>query len=172
VADGGVSVNDLGCGYGALFDFLKDAPALVGGRYFGYDISAEMVEAARAAIGDPRAYFLHSHRATETADYSIVAGAYNLCLAADADAWLDLVKESLRSLAAMTRRGLAFNMLSHHVPQKSPGLFYADPAAMVDFCLREIGSGVVLLHDYSPLEWIIHVKAPFRRIDAREGSVA
>lgn len=161
-ADGGLSVNDLGCGYGALFDFLKDGPALVGGRYIGYDISREMVEAARAAIRDPRAHFLQSHRATETADYSIVAGAYNLCLAADANAWLDLVKESVRSLARMTRRGLAFNMLSCHYPQRSPGLYYADPAAMADFCLREVGANVVLLHDYSPLEWTIHVKAPFR----------
>ncbi|HYG89063.1 MAG TPA: tetratricopeptide repeat protein [Azospirillum sp.] len=161
-AGGGLSVNDLGCGYGALFDFLKDGPALAGGCYVGYDISREMVEAARAAIRDPRARFLQSYRATETADYSIVAGAYNLCLAADGDAWLELVKESVRSLARMTRRGLAFNMLSCHYPERSPGLYYADPAAMVDFCLREVGANVVLLHDYAPLEWTIHVKAPFR----------
>ncbi|HYG91057.1 MAG TPA: tetratricopeptide repeat protein [Azospirillum sp.] len=162
VANGGLSVNDLGCGYGALFNFLKDGPALTGGRYIGYDISREMIEAARATIRDPRAHFLQSYRATEVADYSIVAGTYNLCLTADADAWFNLVKESLRSLARMTRRGLAFNMLSRHVAEQTPGLFYADPAAMIDFCLREIGGNVVLLHDYAPIEFTVHVKAPFR----------
>ncbi len=36
---GGVSINDLGCGYGALFEFFADHPALQGGRYAGFDIT-------------------------------------------------------------------------------------------------------------------------------------
>ena len=41
----GFSVNDLGCGYGALHDHL--AQRGVPFSYNGYDVSSEMIEAAR-----------------------------------------------------------------------------------------------------------------------------
>ncbi|MEE2760414.1 MAG: hypothetical protein VYE18_03110, partial [Pseudomonadota bacterium] len=42
-----ISVNDLGCGYGPMFDTFCKLPALKNGRYRGYDISPEMIKAAR-----------------------------------------------------------------------------------------------------------------------------
>ena len=42
------SLNDLGCGYGALYGFL--AQTHVDMRYTGYDVSPAMVAAARATL--------------------------------------------------------------------------------------------------------------------------
>ena len=44
-APGGFSVNDLGCGYGALYDHLARQAAPF--SYSGFDISESMLDAAR-----------------------------------------------------------------------------------------------------------------------------
>ncbi|MDP6120862.1 MAG: methyltransferase domain-containing protein, partial [Rhodospirillales bacterium] len=92
---GGITVNDLGCGYGAFFTFLEDRPAMTDGRYYGYDISEDMVKAARQSIQDRRVTFSHSLVATHYADYSFASGTYNLKLDNDEAAWKKYVKESL-----------------------------------------------------------------------------
>ncbi len=155
---GGITVNDLGCGYGAFFTFLEGRPAMKGGRYYGYDISEDMVNAARQSIQDRRATFNHSLVATHDADYSFASGTYNLKLDNDEAAWKRYVKESLIHLWARTRRALAFNMLSIYGSERQGGLLYADPGEFFDFCIREISPNVVLFHDYSPIDWTIWLR--------------
>src|SRR5438270_9454461 len=48
----GISVNDLGCGYAAMFQFLAERPGLKLDRYFGYDISEKMLAEAQCAVGN------------------------------------------------------------------------------------------------------------------------
>ena len=154
-----MSINDLGCGYGAMFDFLADLPFMKDGRYRGYDITDDMVECCRQRITDPRASFEHGPRATKIADYSFVSGTYNLRLDIPDEAWLDYIQRSLRDLATMSRKGLAFNMLSHDRskgPQKT--LYYAQPEPLYDFCLRAISPHVTLVTDYPLAEWTIWIK--------------
>ena len=75
---GPITINDLGCGYGALFDLVRATPMMRSGRYYGYDISPAMVEeASKRHEMDPRAQFIQRPMATEMADYSFVSGTYN-----------------------------------------------------------------------------------------------
>ena len=154
---GHIIVNDLGCGYGAYFDFLKDLPAFAGGHYLGYDISPHMLDACRKRIKDPTASFIQSHRATETADYSFVCGSYNIKMHADDAEWLALIEHSLMDLWSMTKTGLAFNMMSNYKPPREPTIYYADPKHFFDFCMKNLSDKVTLLHDYSLPEWSIFI---------------
>ena len=86
--DTGFTVNDLGCGYGALWDLMVDH-AMQPARYYGYDISPVMIETALAAHPDARAQFFVSPVATETADYSFVSGTYNMNLGAKRNLWTE-----------------------------------------------------------------------------------
>ncbi len=155
---GGISVNDLGCGYGAFFDYLEDQPLLEGGRYFGYDICDDMVKTARQRISDPRAFLQHSLVATRDADYSFASGTYNLRMGTGEAAWMDFVKASLADQWAKSRKGMAFNMLSCYRRKREPALYYADPAPYFDFCMRVLSPQVTLLHDYPLVEWTIYVR--------------
>ena len=155
---GGTSVNDLGCGYGAFFEYLKDMPALRGGAYHGYDICEDMVETARRTIGDPRARFQQSLIATRRADYSFASGTFNMNLDVGVGTWEEYVRASLDHLWSMTRKGLAFNMLSIYGNKRIPDLYYADPRPFFDFCMRELSPNVTLLHDYPLQEWTLLVR--------------
>ncbi|MGQ0732049.1 MAG: hypothetical protein ACT4QD_00160 [Acidobacteriota bacterium] len=53
--DQGFSVTDLGCGYGAMFDYLwARFPALE--RYIGIDVREDMPVTARARVDDGRSF--------------------------------------------------------------------------------------------------------------------
>ena len=77
--------------------------------------------------------------------------------ASDED-WRTLVQSSLRQLWSRTRKGLAFNMLSHYDRFRQADLYYGDPCVFFDFCVRSLSPNVTLLHDYPLKEWTIFVR--------------
>ena len=92
------SINDLGCGYGAMFAAYKDLPEFKNASYYGYDISIEMLLEAKKHLNDPRASWIQSHLATEEADFSFVSGTYNLNMDADKDQWRTYIENNLLQL--------------------------------------------------------------------------
>src|SRR4051812_5574931 len=71
-----VSINDLGCGYGALLDYLGGRYSST--RYLGVDVSDEMIGAATKRNRDlPNARFITSAEPDEGADYGVASGIFN-----------------------------------------------------------------------------------------------
>jgi len=154
----GISVNDWGCGYGAMFHYLDEMPSLRLTQYYGYDISEEMLAAAQQFVADPRAEFIQSSQVTNEADYSFVCGTFYLKLEASDELWTKYMQEVLMNLASMSLKGFAFNALSTYVDWKEEHLYYADPFMFFDFCKRNISRYVSLLHDYPLYEWTMIVR--------------
>lgn len=153
-----ITVNDLGCGYGALYQFIKKNSSITITRYYGYDISPEMIETARSVIKSDDAIFIESDRTLYMADYSFVSGIFNVKLEQDDASWEDYVKSVLRNLNDNSIRGFAFNALSTYVDYKEDHLFYADPLLLFDYCKKHFSKKVTLLHDYPLYEWTMIVR--------------
>lgn len=156
---GGFSINDLGCGYGALYDYLQ-------GRYQdfdyrGYDISPDMIRAAVSRHPpSPQATFHIASLPTEVADYGIACGIFSVRLGnSDAD-WRAHIETTLDALDRTSRRGFAFNSLTTYSdPDRIQDyLYYADPCEWFDWCKRRFSRQVALLHDYGPYEFTILVR--------------
>jgi SAM-dependent methyltransferase len=155
--DDAVTVTDWGCGYGAMFGFLDDRLGAQLRSYVGYDVSEEMIGAARSAVTDRRATFVLGSDA-KPADYTFVSGTFNVRLGASEQEWRLWIEDRLRELAGASRRGIAFNLLSTYVDWKEDHLFYADPRDFFDFCKLELSPNIALLHDYGLYEWTILVR--------------
>jgi SAM-dependent methyltransferase len=153
-----ITINDLGCGYGAMFDTFKELPQFRDGTYFGYDISDAMVKAARENITDPRALFIQNHQATEKADYSFVSGTYNMKMTAEDVEWREYIEENLIQLWSKTRIGLGFNMLNIQSPLREKTLFYGDPDYFTEFCKKHLGGQVRMIDLLHPNEFVIFVR--------------
>lgn len=151
------TVNDWGCGYGAMFEYLD---ARYGGRlsaYTGYDISPAMLEAAARNVTDRRAAFIETADVSARADYSFVSGTFNVRRGASEAAWGRYVRATLRRLAEQSERGFAFNLMTSYVDWRSDDLFYGDPAEFFSFCRAELSRYVSLIHDYPLYEWTMIV---------------
>lgn len=148
-ASTGLVINDLGCGYGALFQHIKRKRLLKHGQYYGYDLSGSMIRTARTRITDPRATFIESDRVTQEADFSFCSGTFGLRLDTPPDDWRAYVQDTLRHTAQRSRRGMAFNLLDIRGTDRRETLYYADPEDYLDFCRRELSSEVTLLDSYA-----------------------
>jgi SAM-dependent methyltransferase len=155
-ADAHFSLNDIGCGYGALLDHLcglgKECD------YLGVDISEAMI--AKAGALHPGGRFVVGERAGRVADYSVASGIFNVRLSTRDQAWRAHVLGTLDQLDAESRRGFGFNCLTRY---SDPGLmrsdlYYADPAGLFDHCKARYARNVALLHDYGLYEFTILVR--------------
>ena len=156
--ESGFSLNDLGCGYGALLDWLR--PRFGAFDYTGYDVSDAMIEAARARhAGADRARFVLSSE-LQPADYSIASGIFSLRVGRSDDEWMAYVESVLDGLDRNSRHGFAFNSLTIYsdADKMRDELFYADPCRLFDLCKRRYSRNVALLHDYELYDFTILVR--------------
>lgn len=153
------SITDVGCGYGALFDFLSERFGAF--SYLGTDVSAEMIDAARSRLRDhANARFDDSVSAHGQTDYSVASGIFNVRLGHDDDAWKSYLVATLDDISQGSRRGFAFNCLtSYSDPDRmQKHLYYADPGVIFDLCKRRYSRQVALLHDYGLYEFTVIVR--------------
>jgi SAM-dependent methyltransferase len=155
-AEGGFSLLDYGCGYGALLDHLgADVD------YRGFDISAEMVQAARTLHGEgPRRRFGTDVDPLGPADYTVASGIFNVALGFSREQWSRYIAETLDRLRGLSVHGFAFNMLtSYSDPERMrDDLHYGDPGHYFDLCKRAYSRNVALLHDYDLYEFTVLVR--------------
>jgi SAM-dependent methyltransferase len=153
------SINDYGCGYGGLIDALSSR--LSAFSYCGYDVSDSMLAAARALHpeGEGRR-FVSDRGQLAPADYTIASGILNVRLDAAVDVWEPYVLRTIDDLVAVSRLGVAFNALTSHsdVSHMRSDLYYADPAQLLDYCLRNFSRNVILDHDYELFEFTVVVR--------------
>lgn len=151
------SVNDYGCGYGALLHRL--AAAGFAGSYTGFDVAPAMVaEARRLHAGRPRTRFVDDERLLEPADYTLASGIFNVKLDVDGGTWRAYVLDTLDRIRSLSRKGFAFNALTVHsdADRMRPDLHYADPLELFERC-RAYSRHLALLHDYPLYEFTIVV---------------
>ena len=141
-----ISVNDLGCGYGALFSYLTDQEVLRVGAYYGYDICAKMIASAKRRGDGPRAQFFVSDTAMKSADYSFASGTFALKAAAQDEEWNRYIKSSLRNLWQQSEIGMAFNLPDREkAAEPDSWFYYADSKEFLDFCFSEFTPNAELI---------------------------
>jgi SAM-dependent methyltransferase len=155
----GASLLDYGCGYGALAAWLRASGHA--GAYSGFDLSAEMVaEAERLAADLPACRFASDRALLVPADYAVASGVLNVKMDAPDRQWHGFVLDTIADLAALGRRGFAFNALTRYSdPEKRRAdLYYADPLELFDHCKRTYSRFVTLVHDYPLYEFTLLVR--------------
>lgn len=153
------SINDLGCGYGALYEFLSAKYDSF--SYCGIDVSESMIRAAKERFKhNQKLKFIASSKPGEVADYSIASGIFNVRLGRSDDEWLSYFKATLSVLDATSRLGFAFNCLTSYSDEDKMRdyLYYISPGYVFDLCKREYSKNVALLHDYDLYEFTVLVR--------------
>jgi SAM-dependent methyltransferase len=153
------SINDVGCGYGALFDYLRETHSSF--DYCGVDVAAAMVDAARARChAHLQARFYLGTQPPQQQDYSVASGIFSVSLETPPAQWKSYVHETLVTLDAASTQGFAFNCLTSYsdAEKMKPHLYYANPCELFDFCKQNFSRHVALLHDYGLYEFTILVR--------------
>lgn len=153
------SLNDLGCGYGALFDYLNTVSQNF--VYHGCDVSNDMINAAKIRYADySNAHFVAASEPPDMADYGIASGIFNVRLGRNDVEWREYLETTLDVLNNTSRQGFAFNCLTSYsdADKMRDYLYYADPNWLFDLCKRRYSRHVALLHDYGLYEFTLLVR--------------
>jgi SAM-dependent methyltransferase len=148
------SVNDFGCGYGALLDYFAFRGIDTAVRYTGIDVSAEMVAAARAKWSRRAATeFVIAATCPGMADYSLASGIFNVKLDWPDDAWEAYVESILRDLRSNSRRAFGVNFM---LPSDGDARLYrCAPDRWLDFLRDELDCPADLISDYGLNEFTL-----------------
>ncbi len=153
------SINDYGCGYGGLVDFLETLGRSY--RYTGFDISEAMILRASDKHGDRKnCSFVQNEEDLKGSDYTVASGIFNVKMETPVEDWMEYCLETIDKLAKLSTKGFAFNVLTSYSDAEymRPDLYYADPCFYFDHCKRKYSRWVSLLHDYGLYEFTILVK--------------
>ncbi len=162
--DAQFSLNDLGCGYGALVPYLVRRHRRHNLDYLGVDLSASMVHVARQKWKHkPGVAFEQGHRPSRMADYSVASGIFNVKLNATVAQWEAYIANTLDELHATSRIGFACNFLTLLAPgsRDVPQLYRAASAKWVTHCETQFNAEVAILDAYGMREFtlLIHPRA-------------
>lgn len=153
------SINDLGCGYGALLEFISKKYTSF--NYIGIDISPEMIQSAKNRTST---YidkdFLIAHQPNTICDYGIASGIFNVRLNNEDDEWEQHLISTLDILNKTSNLGFSFNCLTSYSDEekKRNYLYYANPSWIFNLCKERYSRNVALLHDYDLYEFTVLVR--------------
>lgn len=159
-ADLPFSLNDYGCGYGALYDYLNNQHYNV--SYHGFDLSPAMIKRAEKHLT------LSQHCAVSVglepkhrADYSVASGIFNVREQIEDEEWLAHIYKVIENMSRFSTKAFAFNCLSEYsdADYRKDYLYYCNPCTIFDYCKRHISQNVALLHDYGLYECTIIVRS-------------
>ena len=153
------SLNDIGCGYGAMFDYLRKRGFRV--EYCGVDLSADMLAKGRELYG--RSSLVSWHEGSEAPkklDYTVASGILNVKGETSVEDWRPYVFDQIDTMARSCTKGFGFNVLSLHSdpPKRQPHLFYADPGEVIDYVGAKISRHLMLVQNYGLYEFTVNVR--------------
>jgi SAM-dependent methyltransferase len=156
------SLNDLGCGYGALCAFLAMRYPDFGIDYLGVDLSKAMVGRARRRFAMTGRRFAVGQASPRLADYSVASGTMNVNVGYPRAVWEDFVAAMLRDMRRTSRRGFSVNFMSDAVPaseapddSRAARLYRTSPARWVGYCENVLGCSVETLDNYGMKEFTL-----------------
>jgi SAM-dependent methyltransferase len=152
------SLLDFGCGYGGMIDFLESIYGEAV-KYFGFDISEEMISSAKLKYGEKGTFFSNFNDDLKY-DYTVASGIFNVRQEINDENWEEYVFETLNTINSKSLKGFSFNMLTSYSDKEfmKSYLYYASPEKIFAYCKANFSSRVALLHDYPLYEFTIIVK--------------
>lgn len=151
---------DIGCGTARLLDLIKAS-----GRteivYRGVDLSPTLIGAAQAkhpeadfVCGDP---FEFDPIWAAHPDYVVFGGIFTCRLQMSVEEMTDYMIRLLRLAFTHCRRGLVFNVMSHHVDWQREDLFHVPFDRMAEILQRNFSRHYLFRADYGLYEYSVYL---------------
>lgn len=155
------SLNDVGCGYGALLAFLAKRHRGAKVDYLGTDLSQAMIDQAKPSPRPSmRSQFVVTGHIPRVADYSVASGIFNVKLNQPTARWTLFIQQTLAGMHRASRLGFAVNFLAPLGPdmQTIPELYRVSPDVWIRHCERQFGAKVELVEGYGMREFTLLVR--------------
>jgi SAM-dependent methyltransferase len=158
------SLNDIGCGYGALAAFLAVRHPKSKIDYLGVDLSRSMIQRARRRHTGPDRRFSTRTTGFRIADYSVASGIMNVSLGHSRAIWEGFVARTLAQMRRTSRLGFSVNFLVDTTGTRTSAsasvddLYRTGTERWIRYCEDELDCSVETIADYGMKEFTLLVR--------------
>ena len=153
-----ISILDVGCGTSLYYEFLQKKYKNF--KYFGADSSNLMIQKSIEKFPKVKYYkcdFISSSIKNKSFDYSIINGVFTQKGNTSDIEMTRYIRKILLNVNKVSKKGIAFNLLSPAVDWKNKKNFYPNLDQFFDFLTKKISRNIVVNHSYGLYELIIYV---------------
>lgn len=157
------SLNDIGCGYGALLDFLERQHSGMLVDYLGIDLVPAMIRHACRLHRAP-GRFIRGHTIPRVADYCVASGIFNVQLEQPLRVWEALIASTLDQMHQASTRGFAVNFM-RAPPTGRPvrrGLYVTEPKRWSQYCTEHLRIRTRVIEGYGMPEFTLLARRRIR----------
>jgi len=133
------TLGDVGCGYGAMLDFIQKTPRYQNFHYIGIDINRAMINSCKQKFPDQKHLFLVGKHPPSPVDFCVFSGTFNLCHTTDTSLWHEYMFANLQQCWQRSRYGLVLNLLCGPKTEIKNQIFYAERQTFIATASRMFG---------------------------------
>ncbi len=141
------SIADIGCGYGRLYEIIRERKLDGKVQYHGFDINQKIINFCRNNIDFGNIKFSISALPLNETDYVVMSGTYNLTPTNNISLWEDYILKNLTSNWKLVQKAMIFNCLIKEKRKIEKKLYYTELSWIQKICERNFCDPEVIKHN-------------------------
>ena len=141
------SIADIGCGYGRLYEIIKERKLDVKVQYHGFDINQKIISFCKNNNNYENVEFAINTCPFKKTDYVVMSGTYNLAPTNNITLWEDYIIKNLTSNWKLVEKAMIFNCLIKEKRKIEKKLYYTELSWIQKICERNFCDPEVIKHN-------------------------
>ena len=141
------SIADIGCGYGRLYEIIKERNLDNKFQYYGFDIFQNLINFCKNNKDFENVEFEISAFPFKNIDYVVMSGTYNLTPTNNIPLWEDYIIKNLTSNWKFVKKAMIFNCLIKEKRKIEKKLYYTELSWIKRICERNFCDPEIIKHN-------------------------
>ena len=133
------SIADIGCGYGRLYEIIRERKLDEKVQYQGFDINQKLISFCKNNKDFKNIKFSVSAFPFNKTDFVVMSGTYNLTPTNNISLWEDYIIKNLTNNWKLVQKAMIFNCLIKEKKQIKKGLYYTELSWIKKICEDNFG---------------------------------
>ena len=141
------SIADIGCGYGRLYEIIRERKLNGKVQYHGFDINQKLISFCKNNKDFENIKFSISAFPFYKTDYVVMSGTYNLTPTNNIHLWENYIFKNLTSNWKLVKKAMIFNCLIKEKREINKALYYTELSWIKKICERNFCDPEVIKHN-------------------------
>ena len=133
------SIADIGCGYGRLYEVIKEKNLDGKVQYYGFDINHKLINFCNNNKDFENVEYAINTCPFKKTDYVVMSGTYNLTPTNNIPLWEDYIIKNLTSNWKLVEKAMIFNCLIKEKKEINKALYYTELSWIKRVCENNFG---------------------------------
>ena len=133
------SIADIGCGYGRLYEIIRERNLDDKVQYYGFDINQKLINFCKNNKDFENVEFAINTCPFKKTDYVVMSGTYNLAPTNNIPLWEDYIIKNLTSNWKLVEKAMIFNCLIKEKKEINKALYYTELSWIKRVCENNFG---------------------------------